>query len=157
MSTATTATAASSLRVAKVFGKSSEFPIGTQKTTEDGIIYTIVQDKNGNHRWMKKDKVKKNKTPKTPVQVTSDSESDSEIKPLAKTKKTKAISIVVKKEVAKDLKNSFDEVESKKKHVRKAPAQHANLYSEGDTEMGLDGHMWEVKVCKNGTLRWMAL
>lgn len=87
----------------------------------------------------------------------SASDSDSEIKPIAKPKKTKAIAVSVKKEVVKNLAKSFDEVESKKKHIRKAPAQHANLYSEGDTEMGLDGRMWEVKACKNGTLRWVAL
>lgn len=167
ISTATT----HSLRIAKVFGKSSEYPIGTQKTTEDGIIYLIVQDKNGNHRWMKKDKVKKSKVPKTPLKVVSEptsnassdlSDSDADVKrTVAKTKKPKTISTTVKKEVAKDLKKAFDEVSSKpaaaKQHVRKAPAQHANLYSEGDQEMGLDGNMWEVKATKNGVLRWVAV
>lgn len=157
MSTSTTTT---TVRVAKELGRSADYPIGTTMKTHENIVYMVVQDKNGNHRWMKKDKIKKSKEDVKPaMHVVSETDSDSDTAATVqkKTKTTKKIDVKVKEEVKKNLTHAFDDVATITKHTRKAPKAAASTYEEGETEIGLDGNVWSVKVTKNGVKRWIAM
>lgn len=121
--------------------KASLYDAGEEKIGRDGVtIYVVKESKNGKKKWQKKkEKTVKKKTEK---KVKKSSKKKTE----KKEKKEKTDTSESEKKAPKP--------KSTKASKRKAPAEKAKNYNEGEEKEGQDGEMYVVKSDKKGRKRW---